>query len=246
MRIADFWEIFKMLFKRFRRKKIQKSKPYLVILDPGHGGGKTGAISRDGAVKEKDVVLNIAQMIVERAESLGDLPFEIHLTRQTDVHVSLSARCGYANKTFVHYNFGKETGTVRAYRKAVFVSIHCNARHPTGKHGLEIETFFHSLSMNSIALAGTMLNSLIDYARMFVLPVFNRGAKVGKTWSSRLQRMVYYYVIKHTVMPSAILELGFLTDDEEAKLLNSHPAQIIFARAIIDGLKNYFEAKEKI
>ncbi len=239
MKITDFWRLFEMLFKRFRRKKIQIPKPYLVILDAGHGGGASGAISRDGTIYEKDIVLNVAQMVKKIVKD-SNMPFEVYLTRQADVSMSLFDRCEYANKVYSYHHFGEDTGTVRAYRKAAFVSIHCNARNPTGKYGLEIETFFHGGSLNSQGLAGTMLNSLMHYARECGMPVFNRGCKVGKTWSKTLRRMVYYYVLKNTVMPATILELGFLTDNEEAQLLNMHGTQIIFARAIVDGLKKYF------
>lgn len=87
-----------------------------IIIDPGHGGRDSGAVSADGQTMEKDIVLTVSKRIAELLRPHG----EIHMTREDDTFLTLSGRARKAN------NLGAD-----------LLSIHCNAG---GGRGIEAFT----------------------------------------------------------------------------------------------------------
>src|SRR6185369_13860094 len=77
-----------------------------IVIDPGHGGAHWGTVARSGAM-EKDITLDLALRL---RRLLQDASFEVLLTRESDVTMSLEERVAFAN----------------ARRADVFVSIHVN------------------------------------------------------------------------------------------------------------------------
>ena len=198
-----------------------------VAIDPGHGGRLPGAVNKKYNVKEKDINLRVAlgvrKFLIKYHPEIGAV-----LTRTTDVHVSLNNRCLAADKANVD----------------VFISIHCNSRPRKGIYGLEIESFHYKGSKLGFRLAQIVLLHILSRFRTYVpksFPVINRGTKVGERWSKKRQEMRPFFVLAHTRAPAALIELGFLCDDEEVKLLNSRTAQHYFASAIADAIVRYFE-----
>jgi len=92
----------------------QNRKPK-VILDPGHGGHDPGAIGIDG-LKEKDVVLNVCELLKVKLEEVG---FEVKLTRTKDVYIKLDGR------------------TILAQGHDALLSVHCNAFGSDKAQGIE-------------------------------------------------------------------------------------------------------------
>ncbi|HHW60571.1 MAG TPA: SH3 domain-containing protein [Syntrophomonadaceae bacterium] len=183
----------------------------LVVLDPGHGGSESGASY--AGIYEKDITLDIALRTGKILQSRG---IPVIYTRDSDVYVSLGERGRIAN----------------AANATCFVSIHCNAFTQPSAHG--IETWFWAPShtprlyeqrQQRQALASALQNQLVaDLQRA------NRGVKEGN-----LQ------VLRDTNMPSALVEVMFLSNPEERSMLVSDYYKQVAAQAIADGIINYLQ-----
>ena len=188
------------------------NRPYSLMIDPGHGGADPGALNERLQLKEKDVVLNIA-LIMHKIVAGGDYLFIPFMTRIWDKYVSLEDRCTKANEL----NIG------------AFLSIHTNARPRKGKPGIEIEAWKYPGSEKGQEFGQILIDYILN-AVSPLIPVYSRGVKEGS-----------FYVLKHTKMPAVIIELGFLTDDEEARFLIGWKNQRIIARALADASEFFLE-----
>jgi len=178
-----------------------KGKSILVI-DPGHGGSKPGAIDPLYGIKEKWVNLNVALYLKEWALKKGS--FTPYLTRDEDRDVSLDERCFISNSC----------------EADAFLSIHCNSRERRGKPGVEIEIYHFAGSEKGRILAGLISENLFQAVSSLTL-CFNRGVKEAG-----------FYVLEHTKAPAALAELGFLSDPEEAAWLVGSKNQEALAAAL--------------
>ena len=150
-------------------------------------------------------------------ENLKEDDIKVVMTRNEDKTVSLSDRCKIANK-----------------KKAdLFVSIHRNSA--TSGSGIEIWVNSHKQEKD-INLANLILERL-DKERI----QNNRGVKYGTAKGENTD----YYVLNNTHMPSCLIELGFITDENDNKLLDQNIEN--YAKAIANGIKeglNYEQAKD--
>lgn len=224
-------------------KKILSRKPkapkWSLVIDPGHGGRHSGAVNKTYGYMEKSINLHVAkfmeQYIIDQVPELVSYP-----TRYDDSTVSLPDRCQFANKLT----------NSRGKLVDAFVSIHTNARVLKGKYGLEIETFYFRGSEEgrdlAIAIQEKLLTCKVIYSDAgggFEIPVIDRGVKVGQ--KKRNGELKDFYVLRETHMPAALVELGFLSDDEEAKLLIKPENQEMMAKAVVDGVVSYLRNKEE-
>lgn len=108
----------------------------------------------------------------------------------------------------------------------IFVSIHCNAMVNSGTYG--IETYYKTTQ--SLKLAKVLHETITKK-----LPTLDRGIRTQP-----------FYVIKHTTMPSVLLEIGYISNLNEESLLATPAYQEKVANAIYDGIKQYMMAKSKI
>jgi len=182
------------------------SRPYIAVIDPGHGGSDPGAVANN--VLEKDVNLEVA-LRLRKYVVQGDYLFTPFLTRGDDHYVSLQQRCDTAN-------------TAKA---SLFVSLHCNARPMRGREGIEIETYHYPGSYVGETVASVLFNFLFVYI----------GEKY--TCIPRGIKQKAFYVLKHTTCPAVLVEMGFLTDPEEARWLNEGVNQNLLAQAIAEGIE---------
>jgi len=190
-------------------------RPYRVLIDPGHGGKDPGALNKKLGIKEKDIVLSIGN-IMQSFVIRNDYLFKPYMTREEDVFISLKERCEMA----------------KYLRVNVFLSIHTNARPMKGKYGIEIEAWCFPGSKKGRGFAQT----LIDYLKISLtemIPFYDRGVKEKA-----------FYVLKHTPMTAALVELGFISDNEEALFLDDRDTQNKMAIALADGCEYFLEGGE--
>lgn len=107
----------------------------------------------------------------------------------------------------------------------IFVSLHCNAveKDPSSYYGVE-SFYWKDDTQDSYNLADAIQNSIVTN-----LEVNDRGVKKDN-----------YYVIKNTQSAAALIEMGFLTNNAEGKKLADEKYQTQMARAIVQGIYNYF------
>lgn len=177
-----------------------------VVIDPGHGGYDPGAIGLNGA-REKDIVLPVSLMVGEYLTKKG---VEVIYTRNSDNIMWPS------NTT---QNLQSRVDISNKYNPDIFVSIHANKYTNSSAHG--IETYYYQGDPLSEDLARKIQSNLVnDTGR------YNRGIKSGNG----------LYVIRNTKAPAVLVELGFISNPTEQKLLVSEANQRIYANAVAKGI----------
>jgi len=186
--------------------KDQAKKP-IVVIDPGHGGKDAGASTRNG-IKEKDIVLGIASKMVVLNNTLFENPLMLFLTRYTDTLISLSDRTKLSKKL----------------KADIFISIHCNQAINRTASGTEV--FIHPKSEvqaeESAYLGFTIQKGLAD-----ILGIKKRGLKYAN-----------FQVLRDSSKSSAtvLLELGFLSQTDEAIYLSKEESQSAVALVILQSI----------
>jgi len=177
----------------FGQKRVEV-KPVVILIDPGHGGKDPGAISRTG-VKEKDIVLSIANKIVELNYRLNKKPLDVFLTRYTDTFVSLADRTRLSKKL----------------KADVFISIHCNASANPKASGTEVYIYPKSdmQAEESVYLGFTIQKGLAN-----TLGFKNRGVKFGDFQVLRNSRIECVAILLEIGFLSHVDEEGYLLDEE--------------------------------
>lgn len=184
-----------------------------IVVDAGHGGSDSGAVGPSG-VMEKTVTLSVAKKVQNLLTKSGA---RVLMTRTTDVDV-------YApNATDKQELQARCDVANRDKRTELFLSIHCNAFSNPAAHGME--TYYSPGSVKGEKFA-TLLNQELDKAG----GLFNRGIKTAN-----------YYVLRHTAMPASLIELGFVTNYNEERLLHSDAYQNKLAAAIVQAIARYFK-----
>jgi N-acetylmuramoyl-L-alanine amidase len=235
----------------FRRTSPVSSVIRRVVIDPGHGGRDPGAISKRG-LKEKDVNLDIARMLANQLKEAG---VEVVMTRDSDKFVSLDSRVNIANNS----------------RADIFISLHANSARATSAHGLEV--FYISPRVSDIARASyaaknTYLNldssCFASHSQNLkailwdMIYTYNRAESIGLCQSimNRLAgnnlsvraagvKDANFMVLRGVRMPAILVEVGFLSNPSEERLLRESYYREKITRSIMEGLCNY-AAKAKM
>lgn len=179
-----------------------------IILDPGHGGSDPGAIGF--GLQEKDVVLKTGLKV---NNLLKQTPFNVKMTRSTDVYLTLANRAAFASR-----NNGN-----------VFVSIHANA---ASASATGTETFYSAAANSQNAADSKLLATKIQERMIAAWDLRDRGVKQAG-----------YYVLKNNTVPSALLELGFITNKGDNDKLKSDYWLNSMSKAIYYGILDYYNAK---
>ena len=184
----------------------------VIIIDPGHGGKDTGAIGTN-SIQEKDVVLDIANEIIRLNKTLINNKFDIYSTRYKDTLISLSDRSQLAE----------------SLNDDVFVSLHCNDSNTSSKG---IDVYVHNT--NDIEV-------LIKKSIEMGLSILKESTqKLG--FKKRAVRFSNFQVLREntTYRPSILVEMGFVTNTDEADYFLKPKNIRAMALAILMGLCNYF------
>ena len=189
-----------------------------IILDAGHGGKDGGASSRAGLV-ERDLVFTITNMVEEQLRLQG---FNVILTRVDDQDLASPQASNRKREDLM-----RRVEILNRAEDAIAISIHANAISNTRWHGAQV--FYDSRSLENKELATHIMDSM--------------SANIeGLT---RKQRPISnIYILRNSQIPTALVEVGFLSNLEEAKLLADEDYQQLMAYAIFEGILSYIEAKE--
>ena len=187
-----------------------KSLEKVIVIDPGHGGRDPGATGFSGNY-EKDINLEISQKLEEKLRLNG---YKVISTRDSDEYVDNHLRAKLANKK----------------RARVFISIHGNAlKNNSSTNGIQVLYYPNREStigdLNTNELAQIMMNSLV-----------NRTGSNDKGIVEREDLIV----LNQTKMPAILIECGFLSNENEEKLLLTDDYQNKIVDSIIEGLEEYF------
>jgi N-acetylmuramoyl-L-alanine amidase len=221
-----------------------------IVIDPGHGGRDPGAVGLRS--KEKDIVLAISLKLGRYInEYLPDV--EVLFTRTTDEFVELHRRAEIANKN----------------NADLFISIHANANHNKSVRGTDTfvlgqgrtkENLEVAMKENAAILLEDNYNEQYEgfdpnSSESYIIFSFMQSAFVGHSlnFASHVQnqfrervgridrgvRQAGFLVLWQTTMPSALIEVGFISNADEERYLMSEEGQTYIASAIFRAFRDY-------
>jgi N-acetylmuramoyl-L-alanine amidase len=213
-----------------------------IVIDPGHGGHDPGALGR--GVTEAELVLDVALRLETLLEKLPNV--EVILTRRTDAFVPLEERTAIANRE------GAD----------LFLSIHANASSNGQARGIETYFLNFATTRNAAAVAarenaasGQAMAALRDLVQAIAL---NNKQDESRDLATYVQRAMVerlrpsnknvrdlgvkqapFVVLIGAAMPSALAEIAFVTNAQEARLLKSSTYRQRIAEGLLQAIRNY-------
>ena len=197
-----------------------KNTKRAIFLDPGHGGSDSGAV--ENGVREKDLTLSVYNKVSSRLASLG---YTVLTSRNTDKDVGLVSRADQANKSnadlflSIHFNAG---GRGTAYGIETYYYKHEQGYEP------EINKDNHN-SPERIEKSRKLANK-IQQNLLYKTGAYDRGVKRAS-----------FAVLRETSIPSILVELGFIDNQEEVNKIKTNEYQEKLADGIVDGIVEYYK-----
>lgn len=203
-------------------------KAHVIGIDPGHGGIDSGAIGCHG-IKEKDVCLAVSTQV---ARLLQDKGYSVVLTRTDDTSLLLSDRTWCVNTNHVD----------------LFVSIHANFSFNSQVHGIEtfcmqprlLTSRYCDLSDNETSMVNAIRDVQCNQSYNLAQSIQHHVCKgITQDYYAPVDRKVKFSVTQVLLgaqMPCALIEIGFLSHAQEARLLHTAHYQNTVAQGIFQGI----------
>ena len=185
-----------------------------IAIDPGHGGSDSGAIGPTG-IMEKSVTLRVSRELKRLLEAEGAT---VILTRTGDTEVSSKG----ASATSVE-ELEARCEIANKAKADIFLSIHADAFTNREVKGTTVY-YYTKGTQQSKSLADNVRSALIDS-----IGTIDRGTQTSN-----------FYVVKHTDMPAILVEISFISNPDEEKMMNSAEGVKKIAQGIADGIADYF------
>jgi N-acetylmuramoyl-L-alanine amidase len=240
-------QILDVLFKKaYPERRIPLSRIKKVVIDAGHGGTDPGTIGKRG-LREKYVNLDIAKRLSSSLKSEG---LEVVLTRSNDTLIPLERRVAIANNSHAD----------------LFISIHSNANRVSSLNGLEVYYVSPAVNDSKRALSSAR-SAALDLDRgcfAYNNPSLNLKAILwdmiytsDRAESLRLSQYVCraidknlntrvlgvkggpFYVLKGVHMPAILVEVGYLSNYNEERLIRNTYYRQQITESIKQGIRNY-------
>lgn len=215
------------------------SRGLKILVDPGHGGEDLGAVDPTGT-PEKEIVLAVSRRLADRLARDG---FDVRLTRTDDSYPSLQERVVQANR----------------WDADLMLSIHANSAPRAEAQGIETYVLSRTASdPRALALArfenaydnkqtggedlltevlGDIARQAQENASNRLAPGFHRALMEHLPTGNRGVRKAPFFVLAGTTMPAFLVELGFLSNAEEAERLRDPGYQDRLAAALAEGVE---------
>lgn len=255
----DLKKTFNPVANKFNQKTITA-----IIIDAGHGGKDPGSIGIN-KIKEKDIVLSFSLELKEELKKI--LPnVDIVLTRDKDTYPTLQERYKIAN-TAAKIETDKP-------ENALFISVHANASLSPSAKGFEAyfitaqesSEYARAVSMlenstlvkfdkidaskyeeNSSQLTHNymLVEQYQKESRLLAQSIVDEVYKVsGISKRNKPVQNALFYVLKGSIMPSTLIEIGFITNEEDAKFMNTKETRIKMVKATTLGIKKFIKEFE--
>ncbi|QKV18016.1 N-acetylmuramoyl-L-alanine amidase [Oricola thermophila] len=223
-----------------------RDRPFTIVLDPGHGGIDNGANGVSGT-REKDVTLAFAQTLRDVLSRYDGA--QVFMTRDSDVFVSLSDRTQFA----------------RQHQADLFISIHADYLRQHGVRGATVYTISEKASDEvaaSVAANENLADSvagielpedengvsdiLVDLARRETLGFSVQFARLAISDMKGFARLIKnphryagFRVLKAPDVPSVLIELGYLSNPEDEKLMNEPEWRRGMAERLAEAIEKF-------
>lgn len=217
-----------------------------ILIDPGHGGKDPGAIGKaliNGKsvdLAEKDVVLKVAKDVFARlSKQYPDK--KIVLTRNRDTYPSLEERVELANSV-----------KLDAHEAILYISIHANSAFNKSSSGFEVWYLTPDYRRTVIDKTDTETSEILPILNSMMEEEFTTESiliaksimeeldvKIGKQSQNRGIKEEAWFVVRNARMPSVLVELGFVSNPVEAKLLANDEYLQKCAGGIYNGISSF-------
>ncbi|MFI5001605.1 MAG: N-acetylmuramoyl-L-alanine amidase [Reyranellales bacterium] len=231
-------------------RKPPPPKPRLIALDPGHGGTDPGALGV-GGTQEKAVVISVAREL--QRQLLAGGKYRVLLTRAADSFVPLRERVARAEDA----------------KADLFLSIHADSHPDSDVRGASVYTLSEEASDREAA-ALALRENRADQVVVSNMKLASQPESVAKTLVAMSQRgtvndsrrlaetvvrtfghdgirllphthrQAGFAVLTSPDIPAALVELGYLSNPQDEKLLTVRPHQLALARALRGSIEAYF------
>lgn len=231
-------------------ESFSQNDKFIVVIDAGHGGRDPGGVAN--GYREKDVALNVSLLL---GKLLSNTEIKVVYTRKTDVFIGLWKRGKIANNA----------------KADLFVSIHCNTVNNSKPYGTETFVLGLHANKQNLEIAKKENAVILledDYKERYegfdpnseesVLGLtllqeenldksFSLAAEIQQNFSQNLKRknrgvkQAGFVVLHQTYMPSVLIELGFLSNKNEGKFLDSKMGQQQMAKEIAKAITKYYQ-----
>ena len=225
----------------------------VIAVDPGHGGADPGAIGANG-VYEKDLTLPYARALKRALEAVPG--YRVVLTRDRDEYIPLRRRIAIA----------REAGA------ELFISLHADSLKNRATRGASVYTLSETASDKEAAalaakenrsdiIAGVDLNRQNDEVTSILIDLTqretkNRSARYASLLLAEIRksarvlkrshRFAGFAVLKAPDVPSVLVELGYLSNHDEARFLSSASGRRTLVAAIVRATRAYFRQTEAL
>jgi N-acetylmuramoyl-L-alanine amidase len=230
-----------------------RTSKQVIVIDPGHGGDDTGA-EKNGIV-EKNVVLAFSLTLRDKLTATGR--YKVLMTRDQDVFVELHARREFAERNraalfvAVHADYAQSKArgaTIYSLRESVAHALERSARDEAGGGVLSDKELAAVRRVDGdVGIVKEILTDLArlevernrDHTNMFVKSVI---AYMGESTNLKdnPDREAAFVVIKSAMVPSILIELGYVTNEEDAQMLKSEQWRERVSNSIVTAIDNYF------
>ncbi len=202
----------------------ESSSSYTIVIDPGHGGPYSGAVSPSERVVEKNAVLELALLLAEKLKEKG---YNVVLTRTGDYALD--------PKDLIS-DLKKRAHITQEVKADILVSLHLNSSPSKKERGYMLFVPYEDkFPLKSYALAGALHYDLSHE----VTPEFG-GGNLGNV--NRLDagiRAAKFNVLMHSVCPSVLVELAYLSHPETEQQLLTKEYKEHLVKALYSGIRRY-------
>ncbi|ELK47872.1 MULTISPECIES: N-acetylmuramoyl-L-alanine amidase CwlD [unclassified Halobacillus] len=193
----------------------------VVVLDPGHGGPDGGAEGTDGT-QEKEITLRLAEYVRDYLQQAGAI---VYLTRYDDEDLSSEAAGSLSRRKAE--DIKKRVQFVKDKEADFYLSLHLNAIPSPKWKGAQ--TFYNPDVSESEQLAKFIQDEI--------------RSNIGNT-TREAMGLTNIYILKHIEAPGALVEAGFLSNEQERELLKTEDYQRKVAASVYQGVLRFVTERE--
>ena len=199
---------------------VNNDEEFTVIIDAGHGGKDPGAVGIDN-VLEKDLNLLVSTHLCEYLINRG---VRVLMTRESDQLLKIEG----SRLSFKTQDLKARTEIANSHLNGIFVSIHMNKFTDSSVHGLQV--WYSSNGRLSEILAESIQSNVAKTIQP------NNKRQIKKDSNS-------IYILRHSKIPTVLVECGFLSNPDEVALLQDKNYQQELSKSIADGILIYLGEK---
>ena len=223
-----------------------------VVLDAGHGGKDTGAISKNGVIKEKDITLSVALKLGKMINS--NYPdVKVVYTRKRDEYIELSKRAEIANRNkadlFISIHVNSQKGTTATGTETFVMGTHksssnfeiCKLENSVIVLEEDYQSKYEGFDPNSpesYIIFSLLQNTHLEQSLKFAA-LIQDNFKLGPIKVNRGVKQGGLLVLWKTTMPAVLTEIGFISNPAESNQLRRDAVQSQIAARIFNAFAKY-------